>query len=61
MEAKIIPFYAGILVFVYLFYSAIVINLRRTLRIGIGSGGKEDMQRAIRFMPTSMNTCLLLF
>lgn len=44
----VVPFYAGILTLLYIGLTARVINLRRLLRVGIGSGGKEELQRAIR-------------
>ncbi|TNE95006.1 MAG: hypothetical protein EP326_15960 [Deltaproteobacteria bacterium] len=44
----VVPFYAGILTLLYIGLTARVINLRRLLRVGIGSGGKEELKRAIR-------------
>lgn len=44
----ITPFYASILVFLFVFLSVRTLLLRRKLRIGIGTGENEQMLRAMR-------------
>jgi len=48
MALTITMFYAGLLVLLYLALSLQVIRLRRTLQVGLGSGGNEVLDRAVR-------------
>lgn len=48
MAFTITLFYAGLLALVYLALSLQVVRLRRTLQVGIGSGGHEVLDRAMR-------------
>ncbi|WP_376693287.1 MAPEG family protein [Wenzhouxiangella sp. EGI_FJ10409] len=48
MALTISMFYAGLLVLLYLALSLQVVRLRRTLQVGIGTGGNEVLDRAVR-------------
>lgn len=48
MALTISMFYAGLLVLLYLGLSLQVVRLRRTLQVGIGTGGNEVLDRAVR-------------
>jgi uncharacterized protein len=44
----VVPAYAGLLVFIYIFLSIRVSSMRGNARVMIGSGGNERLERAIR-------------
>jgi uncharacterized membrane protein YecN with MAPEG domain len=44
----IVPFYAAVLGLIFIFLSARVIVARRKLRVRLGSGGQEVLERRIR-------------
>lgn len=45
---QITPLYAALLALFFLYLSFCVIRLRRTVLVGVGDGGDERLQRAIR-------------
>jgi uncharacterized membrane protein YecN with MAPEG domain len=45
---KVIPIYAALLAFFYVYLSARTIGVRRKAKISIGDGGDDDMLRAMR-------------
>ena len=45
---KVIPIYAALLAFFYVYLSARTIGVRRKAKISIGDGGDDEMLRAIR-------------
>ena len=45
---QVTPLYAGLLALLFLYLSFCVIRLRRTVLVGVGDGGDERLQRAIR-------------
>ncbi|MFZ4713150.1 MAG: MAPEG family protein [Bacteriovoracaceae bacterium] len=45
---KIIPLYASLLAFLFVYLSIKTIKLRRKLKISVGDGGNEEMLRAMR-------------
>lgn len=48
MDIRITGFYAGLLALLYLILAARIIRLRWKYRVGIGSGGEEELKAAIR-------------
>src|SRR5437763_7217297 len=48
MVPIIVPTYAAILVLIFVFLSARVIQMRASAKIGIGTGGDPAMERRIR-------------
>ena len=48
MTPIIVPAYAAVLVFIYIYLAIRVIGLRRSRRVGIGHGGHADLERAMR-------------
>lgn len=44
----VFPLYAGLLVFLYIFLTALVIRARLKNRVSLGAGGYEDLERYIR-------------
>jgi uncharacterized protein len=48
MSLTIVPLHAGLLALIFLGLSLRVVYLRRTLRVGLGSGGHESLNRAVR-------------
>lgn len=48
MSLTITMFYAGVLGLMFLALAFRVVRLRRSLQVGLGSGGHEDLVRAIR-------------
>ena len=48
MALTITMFYAGLLALVYLALSVQVVRLRRSLQVGLGSGGHETLDRSVR-------------
>jgi uncharacterized protein len=45
---KIIPVYAALLAFLFVYLSIRVIKVRRTVKVGIGSSGNASLARAMR-------------
>jgi uncharacterized membrane protein YecN with MAPEG domain len=45
---KVIPIYAALLAFFYVYLSARTIGVRRKAKISIGDGGDDEMLRAMR-------------
>jgi uncharacterized protein len=45
---KVIPIYAALLAFFYVYLSARTIGVRRKVKISIGDGGDDEMLRAMR-------------
>lgn len=48
MVATISIFYAGLLALMFLALAVRVVRLRRSLQVGIGSGGHDSLERAVR-------------
>jgi hypothetical protein len=48
MSFTITMFYAGLLALIFLLLGVRVVGLRRSLQVGIGSGGHEALDRAVR-------------
>lgn len=48
MALTISLFYAGLLTLIYLALSLQVVRLRRSLQVGLGTGGHEELDRATR-------------
>lgn len=48
MPFTITMFYAGILGLIFLVLAFRVVRLRRSLKVGLGSGGHEELDRAVR-------------
>ena len=48
LSLKIIPVYAALLAVLFVYLSIRVINIRRVVRIGIGSSGNPALARAMR-------------
>ncbi|MDZ7790250.1 MAG: MAPEG family protein [Xanthomonadales bacterium] len=48
MSFTITMFYAGLLGLVFLALAFRVVSLRRRLKVGLGSGGHEELDRAVR-------------
>lgn len=48
MSLTITMFYAGLLGLMFLALAFKVVRLRRSLQVGLGSGGHEDLNRAVR-------------
>lgn len=48
MSLTIVPLHAGLLALIFLGLSLRVVYLRRTLRVGLGSGGHEMLNLAVR-------------
>lgn len=48
MSYSVTMFYAGLLGLVFLALSLQVVRLRRSLKVGLGSGGHETLDRAMR-------------
>ena len=48
LSIPISALYASLLTLLIVMLSMVVINLRRSLKIGVGDGGNRDLQRAIR-------------
>lgn len=48
MELEVSPFYVAVMTLFYLFLNYRVISMRRKFKVGLGSAGNEDLQRAIR-------------
>lgn len=44
----ILPIYAALLAFFFVFLSIRIVRLRHSLKIGLGDAGNKDMQRAVR-------------
>ena len=48
LPVAISALYAGLLTLLVVLLGLVVINLRRSLRVGIGDGGNHDLARAVR-------------
>lgn len=46
--STIVPFYAGLLVLLFMFLSVRVVRLRRSLKVTIGDSGNKELLRAMR-------------
>lgn len=66
-SAPITALYAGLLAFWFIFLSARVVFMRRSARVGIGTGGDDELARRIRvhgnaaeYLPPALLLMLLL-